>query len=137
MTEKLKCPVCGDYGVLMKKITITKTTKRRYRYKKWYVYHNRSKGTTQRWCYLSKKFLRLSEINKAILREQATQNSPIATQNTSITTQRTNNLNSSIIHKKKRKEDCYCWARSLARTGRWPAEPEIRGSIPRGPATTL
>ena len=82
MTEKLKCPVCGDYGVLMKKITITKTTKRQYRYKKWYVYHNRSKGTRQRWCYLSKKYLRLPEINEAILRVQATQSTTQTTQKT-------------------------------------------------------
>jgi hypothetical protein len=86
MTVKLECPVCGDFGVLMKKTTITQTAKRKYRYEKWYVYHNRSKGTTQRWCYLSKKYLTLPEINKAILREKATQNT---TQNT----QKSNNPN--------------------------------------------
>jgi hypothetical protein len=84
----------------MKKTTITQIAKRKYRYEKWYVYHNRSKGTTQRWCYLSKKYLRLPEINEAILKEQATQNNPIATQNTSITTQRTNNLKLSSIQQK-------------------------------------
>ena len=80
MTVKLECPVCGDFGVLMKKTTITQIAKRKYRYEKWYVYHNRSKGTTQRWCYLSKKYLELPEINKAILREQATQNTTQTTQ---------------------------------------------------------
>ncbi|MFX0207423.1 MAG: hypothetical protein ACFFDT_15650, partial [Candidatus Hodarchaeota archaeon] len=74
MAVKLKCPVCGDYGVLMLKTTITKTTKREYRYEKWYVYHNRSKGTKQRWCYLSKKYLELPEIKEATQKEQATQN---------------------------------------------------------------
>jgi hypothetical protein len=102
MTVKLECPVCGDYGVLMKKKTITQTAKRKYRYEKWYVYHNKSKGTTQKWCYLSKEYLRLPEISEAIFREQATQNNPITTQNASITTQRTNNLNLSSIQQKNR-----------------------------------
>ena len=84
MTTKLRCPVCGDYGVLMKKTTITKIAGRSYRYEKWYVYHNRSKGTKQRWCYLSKKYLELPEITETIQKEQATQNTTqIATQNIS------------------------------------------------------
>jgi len=87
MTVKLRCPVCGDYGVLMMKTTITKIAGKRYTYEKWYVYHNRSKGTKQKWCYLSKKYLELPEITEAIQKEQATQNSPVATQNPSITTQ--------------------------------------------------
>jgi len=45
--------------------TITKTTKKEYRYEKWYIYHNKSKGTKQRWCYLSKEYLKLPEIQKA------------------------------------------------------------------------
>jgi hypothetical protein len=84
MTMKLKCPVCGDYGVLMKKKTITKIAGRSYRYEKWYVYHNKSKGTTQRWCYLSKKYLELPEIKEGIQKEQATQNT---TQISTVTTQ--------------------------------------------------
>jgi hypothetical protein len=48
MTVKLRCPVCGDIGTLMKKETITKIAGRRYRYEKWYVYHNRSKGTKKK-----------------------------------------------------------------------------------------
>ena len=99
MTVKLKCPVCGDSGVLMLKTTITKTAKRLYRYEKWYVYHNRSKGTKQRWCYVSKKHLKLPEIKEAIQREQATQNSPVATQNIPATTQTTNNLKLSLKDK--------------------------------------
>ena len=82
MTVKLRCPVCGDYGILMKKETITKIAGKRYRYEKWYIYHNKSKGTKQRWCYLSKKYLELPEITEAIQKEQGTQNTTqIATQN--------------------------------------------------------
>ena len=82
MTTKLRCPVCGDIGTLMKKETITKIAGKRYRYDKWYVYHNRSKGTKQRWCYLSKDYLQLPEIGEAIQRESATQNTTqITTQN--------------------------------------------------------
>ena len=83
MTVKLKCPVCGDYGTLMKKETITKIARRRYRYEKWYVYHNKAKGTKQRWSYLSKKYLELPEIIEGIQKEEATQNTTqITTQNT-------------------------------------------------------
>ena len=72
----------GDIGTLMKKETITKIAGRRYRYEKWYVYHNRSKGTKQRWCYISKKYLELPEITEAIQKEQSTQNTTqITTQN--------------------------------------------------------
>ncbi len=73
----------------MLKTTITKTPKREYRYEKWYIYHNRSKGTKQRWCYLSKKYLELPEIKESIKREQATQNT---TQKEYSATQRRNNL---------------------------------------------
>ena len=101
MTTKLRCPVCGDYGTLMKKETITKIAGKRYRYVKWYVYHNRSKGTKQRWCYLSKEYLQLPEIGEAIQKEQATQN---ATQRTTVTTQsrvQAEMPNSSFINQKK------------------------------------
>jgi hypothetical protein len=84
MTVKLKCPVCGEYGTLMTKTTITKTASKEYRYEKWYIYHNRSKGTKQRWCYLSKKYLELPEIKEAITKEKATQNT---TQISTVTTQ--------------------------------------------------
>ena len=85
MTVKLQCPVCGDYGTLMTKTTVTKIAGKEYRYKKWYIYHNRSKGTKQRWCYLSKKYLELPEIKEAIQKEEATQNSTKTTQNISET----------------------------------------------------
>ena len=117
MTVKLKCPVCGDYGVLMLKTTITKTTRRQYRYEKWYVYHNRSKGSKQRWCYLSEKYLELPEIKEAIQREQATQNSPIATQNRPTTTQsrvHAEKPSSSFINENKPLSCKHRWGRRLA-----------------------
>ncbi len=94
MTMKIKCPVCGNYGVMITKTTITKISGREYRYEKWYVYHNRSKRTKQRWCYLSKKYSELPEIKEAIEKQSATQNNPIATQNTTqINTQNNSQLN--------------------------------------------
>ena len=81
---KIICPVCGDYGTLMTKSTITKKSGKEYRYEKWYIYHNRSKGTKQRWCYLSKKYLELPEIKETIQKEEATQNT---TQISAVSTQ--------------------------------------------------
>ena len=96
MTTKLRCPVCGDIGTLMKKETITKIAGKRYRYDKWYVYHNRSKGTKQRWCYLSKENLHLPEIREAVQKEQATQNNPISAQETTQKLGTENSPNSSL-----------------------------------------
>jgi hypothetical protein len=133
MTVKLKCPVCGDYGVLMKKTTITQIAKRKYRYEKWYVYHNRSKGTTQRWCYLSKKYQELPEINEAILREQATQNTTQTTQNTHEDYGNLNKLESSSNTRKKQKKK---WAGSLVRLGHLLDVQKVAGSNPARPTTT-
>ncbi len=88
MTMKLKCPVCGNFGTLMQKTTKSKG----YSYRKWYVYHNRSKGTKQRWCYLSKKYLDILEIKQAI--EQLIKNQ-FTTQNKV----EQNNLKSAFINK--------------------------------------
>ena len=123
MTVKLKCPVCGDFGVLMKKTTITQTTKRKYRYQKWYVYHNRSKGTTQRWCYLSKKYLRLSKISEAIFREQATQN-------TTQTTQKTNKPKLASNREKTVSGGVRVWSKE---TGLGPVGVGLRGFKSRPP----
>jgi len=101
LTMKLKCPVCGEHGTLMSKTTITKTSKATYRYLKWYVYHNKSKGTKQRWCYLSKKYLQLPEIKEAISKQLATQNKSITTQNTTQTSTNANRFESSLIQQKK------------------------------------
>ena len=96
----------------MKKKTITKIAGRSYRYEKWYVYHNKSKGTTQRWCYLSKKYLELPEIKEGIQKEQATQNT---TQTDTTPTYRTNNLNSRIIHRIDLENKVLFRARGLVR----------------------
>ncbi|MGD0496624.1 MAG: hypothetical protein ABSB28_11415 [Candidatus Bathyarchaeia archaeon] len=50
MTQKVKCPVCGQQGVLMWKNTTTFAKGHMYRYRKLYVYHNKTHG--QKWCYL-------------------------------------------------------------------------------------
>jgi len=84
----------------MTKTTITKIAGKQYRYEKWYIYHNRSKGTKQRWCYLSKKYLELPEIKEAIKKEEATQNNTKTTQNILTSTQNENNLKSSSVQQK-------------------------------------
>lgn len=56
----LICPRCGKEGVLTTKTTISKG---KYRYRKWYFYHNiypdpkRPKFRKQKWCYLNKEQL--------------------------------------------------------------------------------
>ena len=118
MTTKLRCPVCGDIGTLMKKETITKIAGKRYRYDKWYVYHNRSKGTKQRWCYLSKENLHLPEIREAVQKEQATQNNPISTQKTTQKLGTQNSPNSSLDLKTRNTMFVNaCWGRGLAWLG--------------------
>ena len=110
MTVKIKCPVCGNLGALMQKTTKSKG----YSYRKWYVYHNRSKGTKQRWCYLSKKYLDILEIKQAIEQltgnqfttQNTTQNINQTTQNTPITRQskqHLENLNLEALYQNSRK----------------------------------
>ena len=77
MTTKIKCPVCGEYGILILKTTKTKAKGRMYTYQKWYVYHNKTRK--QKWCYLSKALLEREDIKRAIesytkLHKTATQN---------------------------------------------------------------
>ncbi len=54
------CPRCEKEGILTQKTTISKG---KYKYKKWYVYHNehpfprKPKFRKQRWCYLNKNQL--------------------------------------------------------------------------------
>ena len=82
--QKIRCPICGETGTPIQKTTVTHAKGKRYEYKKWYIYHNKSKGTTQRWCYLRKEHLQLPRIKKAIEEKMATQNT---TQNKHETTQ--------------------------------------------------
>ncbi len=59
--KELACPSCGKTGKLMQKTTVSK---KKYRYKKWYVYHEEisisPKGSRriQKWCYLNKNQLK-------------------------------------------------------------------------------
>ncbi len=64
MTEKLKCPICSEDGVLILKTTVTNAKGHRYEYQKWYVYHNKTRK--QRWCYLAKEHLDDDAIKRAI-----------------------------------------------------------------------
>ena len=64
MTEKLKCPICGEDGVLILKTTVTHAKGHRYEYQKWYVYHNKTRK--QRWCYLSKEQLDRADVKRVI-----------------------------------------------------------------------
>jgi hypothetical protein len=67
--EQLKCPRCGKEGKLMQKTTISK---QKYKYKKWYVYHEvnpfpkKPKFRKQQWCYLNKNLLNTPFIKKRI-----------------------------------------------------------------------
>ena len=74
MTMKLKCPICGNNGILITKTTITKTATKQYQYEKWYVYHNARKESKQKWCYLSKNYLEQPEIKEALEKQLTTQN---------------------------------------------------------------
>ena len=74
MTMKLKCPICGNNGILITKTTITKTATKQYQYEKWYVYHNARKESKQKWCYLSKNYLDQPDIKEAITKQFTTQN---------------------------------------------------------------
>ena len=79
---KIICPVCDDYGTLMTKVTITKKSGKEYRYEKWYIYHNQTKSTKQKWCYLSKKYRELPEIKEAMKEKQELYELYRTTQNT-------------------------------------------------------
>jgi DNA-directed RNA polymerase subunit RPC12/RpoP len=67
--KELVCPRCGKKGVLMWKTTISKKI---YKYRKLYVYHERipfSHKTSiriQKWCYLNKNQLKNPSIQNTI-----------------------------------------------------------------------
>jgi hypothetical protein len=64
--RELKCPRCGKKGQLMQKTTISK---KKYKYKKWYVFHARPFETSVRipkWCYLNKNHLKKPSIQDKI-----------------------------------------------------------------------
>ncbi len=67
--RKLACPRCGKRGVLMWKTTISK---KRYKYKKLYIYHERTPVPSktsiriQKWCYLNKNQLKNRSIQNTI-----------------------------------------------------------------------
>jgi len=101
MAIKVKCPVCGNDGVLMQKTTLTTKGGKTYTYHKWYIYHNKSKGTKQKWCYLSKEYLETSEIKQAIEQlttQNTTQNNVAITQ----TTKDLENLNLEALYQNSR-----------------------------------
>jgi predicted RNA-binding Zn-ribbon protein involved in translation (DUF1610 family) len=68
--KSITCPRCGKKGILTQKTTISK---RKYKYKKWYVYHDerpfpkKQKIRKQRWCYLNKNHLKSTLIHEKIL----------------------------------------------------------------------
>jgi ribosomal protein S27AE len=67
--RELICPHCGEKGILAEKDTVSK---RRYRYRKLYVYHETrplpaiTSLRTQKWCYLNEADLNNSLIQKRI-----------------------------------------------------------------------
>jgi DNA-directed RNA polymerase subunit RPC12/RpoP len=67
--KQLTCPRCGKKGVLMQKTTVSK---KKYKYKKWYVYHEKipvpSKTSLriQKWCYLNKNQMRESSVKYSL-----------------------------------------------------------------------
>jgi hypothetical protein len=90
----MQCPKCGKNGVFIKKQTVTHAKGHRYQYEKWYVFHR--EAGKQRWCYLSKVYLKRPEIRRSILllerdKIAATQN---ATQNVTQNYETPNNRNS-------------------------------------------
>ena len=67
--RELTCPRCGKKGKLMLKTTISK---KKYSYRKWYVYHERfpipfkTSLRIQKWCYLNRNQLGNSLIQDKI-----------------------------------------------------------------------
>lgn len=67
--RSLRCPHCGKTGILMVKTTVTK---KKYRYRKLYVYHetipvpSRTSLRRQRWCYLNKDDLNDSTVRMSL-----------------------------------------------------------------------
>ena len=67
--KELVCPRCGKRGILMQKTTVSK---KKYKYRKWYVYHERipipakTSLRIQKWCYLNKKQLQSRSIQDTL-----------------------------------------------------------------------
>lgn len=67
--KELICPRCGKKGILMQKTTVSK---KRYKYRKWYVYHQRIPIPTktslriQKWCYLNKNQLKRPSVEQTL-----------------------------------------------------------------------
>jgi DNA-directed RNA polymerase subunit RPC12/RpoP len=68
-TKELVCPRCGEKGILKPKTTVSK---KKYKYRKWYVYHERIPIPTrtslriQKWCYLNKNQLQSRSIQDTL-----------------------------------------------------------------------
>jgi transposase-like protein len=65
VSNNLTCPICGKSGSLTKKVTVSK---KKYRYKRWYVYHEipAYPNRKQKWCYLNKKHLEEPKLKEKI-----------------------------------------------------------------------
>jgi len=67
--RELICPHCGEKGIFLQKTTVSK---RKYRYKKLYVYHETTPIPTktslrnQKWCYLNENDLNDPAIQKRL-----------------------------------------------------------------------
>jgi hypothetical protein len=73
MTDHVKCPICGQQGVLMWKNTMTRANGMLYHYRKLYCYHCSAQG--QKWHYInSKKAERLDlELHKTATQKMQNQ----------------------------------------------------------------
>ena len=68
-SRHLICPRCGELGIITQKMTVSK---KRFKYKKWYVLHttytniDKPKKRKQKWCYLNKEQLEESTLQEKV-----------------------------------------------------------------------